>query len=93
MCIRDSDGLARVAEHRREMSDAVECCSAAAGLRARAGLVMAPRDQVAVDALIARLRAALGDADFDAAWAGGLARRLDDLQPLIARGDPAPLGV
>jgi tetratricopeptide (TPR) repeat protein len=85
------DGLAYVAEHQRGPADAVECCAAAAGLRARAGVSTTPQEQASIDLLIGRLRAGLGDDAFDAAWAAGTRRRLDDLQALIAANAPAPV--
>ena len=86
------DGLAHVAGNGRDLANAVECCAAASGLRARAGIVLMPNEQTAVDTLVGHLRSTLDPAAFEAAWASGLARRIDNLHTLVAPVAPAPLG-
>jgi hypothetical protein len=87
------DGLARVAEQRRDAAGATALCAAAEGLRARAGLALSPQEQASVGTLIAQLRSALGRSDFEATWASAFTRSLDDLSSLTERGAAPVVGV
>jgi len=86
------DGLARIAEQRRDAATATALCAAAEGLRTRAGLALSPQEQAGVSTLIGQLRSVLGQADFDAAWASAFTRGLDDLSSLTERSAAPVLG-
>src|SRR5207248_5000051 len=65
------DGLAFVAAKRGDASSAVRLLASVDSLRAAMNQGRPPEDQRRVDATLARLRLALGDVDYNAAWTAG----------------------
>jgi hypothetical protein len=86
------DGLARIAEQRRDAATATALCAAAQGLRTRAGLALSPQERAGSGTLLTQLRSALGQTHFDAAWASAFTRGLDDLSSLTERSAAPVVG-
>jgi predicted ATPase/class 3 adenylate cyclase/DNA-binding winged helix-turn-helix (wHTH) protein len=72
------DGLAHIAEQQGDLFGAVERCAAADAWREQAGLGLPPPEARNRSALVERLRIAVPDATFSAAWAAGASTRFDD---------------
>jgi DNA-binding CsgD family transcriptional regulator len=72
------EALAFIAADQESYDEAVRLFGAAAALHDAIGLVRWPASQVDWEDTVARLRAALGDAAFEVAWAEGRALSIDD---------------
>ena len=68
---RSLDGLAHAAHARSDAARAAGLLGAADGLRAAAGVVLAPADRAAVERIAATVRSAIGAGHYNAAWAVG----------------------
>lgn len=79
------EALASVAADQESYDEAVRLFGAAAALRDAVGLVRWPASQGDWEKTLARLRAALGDAAFEAAWAEGQALSIDDAVAYASR--------
>ena len=73
------EGVALSLIARAESVRAVQLCGAAALLRSAVGTPIPPAEQEAWDDALAAARSQLGAAGFDAAWAAGQQRELDEL--------------
>jgi DNA-binding NarL/FixJ family response regulator len=79
------EALASIAADQESYDEAVRLFGAAAALRDAIGLVRWPVSEGDWEKVLARLRAALGDAAFDAAWAEGQALSIDDAVAYASR--------
>jgi DNA-binding CsgD family transcriptional regulator len=77
-CADSLDALAALAARAERFDQAVRIVAAVDRARAAMGYPRRPADRPAHEALVAELRAALGDGPFAEAWAAGAALTLDD---------------
>ena len=80
------DSLARVAAVADSNHEAARLFGAAEAMRQRSGEVRFPSFEPEYQAAVEELRAAMGDSDFDAAWAEGAALSTDEAIAYAQRG-------
>jgi len=83
------EGLAAIAVARGDAGRAARLCGAAAALRDTAGAALPPAGRAAFEQTTTTARAALGEAEFAAAWTAGQALSLDGATA-VALSDMAP---
>ncbi len=79
------ESLAALATDQESFSEAARLFGAACALRAEIGLARWPADQAGYDTDVARVRDALGEHAFDAAWAEGEALTVDEAVTYVSR--------
>ena len=84
--VNSLDALARVASRAESRTEAVRLLAASDRGRAEMGYPRPPIDVPDHEELVAQLRTAMGEAEFDAAWAEGIALSLDEAVAYAARG-------